>query len=78
VTTPRRRVLRGTAARAPAATTPVNSDAPQQVRAQRRRAELAQSRTALRRWLTRLKRATNTVVNLHQRIARLEAARAAD
>ena len=41
---------------------------------QRRRAELAKTRTALKRWLTRLKRATNTVTDLHSRIGRLETA----
>jgi hypothetical protein len=40
---------------------------------QRRRTELAKSRVALRRWLTRLKRATNTVTDLYQRITKLEA-----
>ena len=62
----RRRVLR------PALSPPLEDPRPI-ARAQRRRAELAKSRAALRRWLTRLKRATNSVVDLHHRIARLEA-----
>jgi hypothetical protein len=67
VTILRRRVLRPP-------TAPLAADPRQLARSQRRRAELAKSRAALRRWLTRLKRAANTVVDLHQRIARLEAA----
>ena len=39
----------------------------------RQRERLEKDRTALKRWLTRLKRAANTVTDLHQRIARLEA-----
>ena len=39
----------------------------------RRREELAKKRAALRRWLTRLKRAANTVTALHRRIGRMEA-----
>ncbi len=65
MTTPRRRVLRPPVIPA--------VDPRQTARAQRRRADLAKSRAALRRWLTRLKRATNTVADLHQRITRLEA-----
>ena len=71
MTTPRRRVLR------PTRTEPI-VDPRQVARLQRRRTELARSRTAFRRWLTRLKRATNTVTDLHQRITRLEAALASD
>jgi hypothetical protein len=67
MTIPRRRVLR------PRQLEPV-VDPRLAARAQRRRAQLAKDRTALRRWLTRLKRATNTVTDLHQRITRLEAA----
>lgn len=67
MTAPRRRVLR------PALAALV-TDPKQAVRLQRRRTELAKSRAALRRWLTRLKRATNTVTDLHHRITRLEAA----
>jgi hypothetical protein len=71
MTTPRRRVLRPT----PTEPTVV----PRRVaRLQRRHAELAKIRTAFRRWLTRLKRATNTVTDLHLRITRLEAALASD
>jgi hypothetical protein len=66
VTTPRRRVLR------PARTEPA-LDPRQYARIQRRQSELAKRRAALRRWLTRLKRATNTVTDLHQRIVKLEA-----
>jgi hypothetical protein len=71
VTAPRRRVLR------PTVTVPA-TDARQLARTQRRRAELAKSRAALRRWLTRLKRATNTVTDLHQRISRLESTLSAE
>jgi hypothetical protein len=71
MTTPRRRILRPVGAAA-------NTDLKQVARLQRRRTELAKSRVALRRWLTRLKRATNTVTDLHQRITRLEAALSAD
>jgi len=67
MTVPRRRVLRPRPAE-------LVADPRQVARAQRRRAQLAKDRTALRRWLTRLKRATNTVTELHQRISRLEAA----
>jgi len=67
MTAPGRRVLR------PAQAALV-TDPKQAVRLQRRRTELANSRAALRRWLTRLKRATNTVTDLQQRITRLEAA----
>jgi hypothetical protein len=70
MTMPRRRVLRPPPA-------PV-IDPKRAARLQRRQSELAKSRAALRRWLTRLKRATNTVTDLHQRITRLEAALAAD
>ena len=66
MTTPRRRVLR------PPSPVP-RPDPRQAARVQRRRAELAKSRVALRRWLTRLKRATNTVTDLYQRITKLEA-----
>ena len=44
----------------------------QQVRLQKKREQLAKDRVSLKRWLTRLKRATNTVASLHQRITRLE------
>ncbi|MCI0362135.1 MAG: hypothetical protein L0211_26940 [Planctomycetaceae bacterium] len=48
-------------------------------RSARQRERLEKDRKALKRWLTRLKRAANTVTDLHQRIARLEATiRAAD
>lgn len=40
----------------------------------RQRDRLEKDRAALKRWLTRLKRATNTVSELHQRISRLEIA----
>jgi hypothetical protein len=45
---------------------------------QRQRAELVKTRTAFKRWLSRLKRATNTVTELHARIGRLEVALATD
>lgn len=41
-------------------------------RQQRWQTQLTKDRAALKRWLTRLKRATNTVTQLHQRICRLE------
>ena len=63
----RRRVLRAT----PTEPVPGPRHA---ARIQRCRAQLTKDRTALRRWLTRLKRAANTVTDLHQRIARWEAA----
>ena len=62
----RRRVLRPPAAAV--------LDPRREVRMQRRREQLAKTRSALKRWLTRLKRATNTVTDLYQRIGRLEAA----
>jgi hypothetical protein len=37
------------------------------------RARLAKEKSSLKRWMTRLKRATNTVTALHQSISRLEA-----
>ncbi|QDU28681.1 hypothetical protein ETAA8_37840 [Anatilimnocola aggregata] len=40
----------------------------------RQREKLAKAKTSLKRWMTRLKRATNTVTALHQSITRLEAA----
>jgi hypothetical protein len=65
MTIPRRRLLRRQL-------TEPASNPRQQARAQGQRAELVKSRTALKRWLTRLKRATNTVATLHARIGRLE------
>ena len=67
MTTPRRRVLRR--AKQPQET---RADPRAEARLQRQRAQLAKDRVALKRWLTRLKRATNTVADLHQRISRLE------
>jgi hypothetical protein len=70
-TTPRRRVLRPPPA--------VPNVAPRvQARSQRRHMQLAKDRASLKRWLSRLKRAANTVSQLHARIARLESALAAD
>ncbi len=60
----RRRVLR------PAPITTV--DAPESRRKERQRQQLVADRLSLRRWMTRLKRAFNTVDRLHARIARLE------
>jgi len=60
----RRRVLRS----APEPTV----DATQSRRQDRQRQQLAADRQSLRRWMTRLKRAFNTVDRLHARIARLE------
>jgi len=65
MTTPRRRILR------PHREAPL-ADPRQQARLQRKREQLAKDRVSLKRWLTRLKRATNTVADLHQRITRLE------
>lgn len=42
------------------------------------RARLVKEKASLKRWLTRLKRATNTVTALHQLITRLEANIAGD
>jgi hypothetical protein len=65
VTTPRRRILRPHQVAHPA-------DPRQQARLQKKRERLARDRVSLKRWLTRLKRAANTVADLHQRITRLE------
>ena len=64
MTTPRRRILRPHQA-APA-------DPRQQARLQKKREQLAKDRVSLKRWLTRLKRAANTVADLHQLNTRLE------
>ena len=60
----RRRVLRPTPELA--------VDAAQSRRQDRQRQQLAADRQSLRRWMTRLKWAFNTVDRLHARIARLE------
>ena len=65
MTTLRRRILRPQREAAPV-------DPRQQARLQKKREQLAKDRVALKRWLTRLKRAANTVADLHQRITRLE------
>lgn len=65
MTTPRRRILRPHREAPPA-------DPRQQARLQKKREQLAKDRVSLKRWLTRLKRAANTVADLHQRITRLE------
>ena len=65
MTTPRRRILRPH----PSA---LSADTRQQARLQKKLERLAKDRVSLKRWLTRLKRATNTVAELHQRISRLE------
>lgn len=65
MTTPRRRILRPHQAAPP-------TDPRQQARLQKKREQLARDRVSLKRWLTRLKRAANTVADLHQRITRLE------
>jgi|GEM_PF-2578654 hypothetical protein len=67
MTTPRRRVLR----RAKQQQEP-RSDPRAEARLQKQRMQLAKDRVALKRWLTRLKRATNTVTELHQRISKQE------
>ena len=63
----RRRVLR------PAAAEPA-PDPRSAARRTRQRARLVKEKAALKRWMTRLKRATNTVTALHQSVLRLEAA----
>ncbi len=65
MTTLRRRILRPHREASPA-------DPRRQARLQKKREQLAKDRVSLKRWLTRLKRATNTVTDLHQRITRLE------
>jgi hypothetical protein len=67
MTTVRRRVLRPSPVQAVA-------DPRQAARNARQRQRLEKDRIALKRWLTRLKRATNSVADLYQRISRLEAA----
>jgi len=67
MSTIRRRVLR-------ASRPQTVNDARTAGRHQRQRERLLKDRAALKRWLTRLKRATNTVTDLHQRITRTEAA----
>jgi hypothetical protein len=47
-------------------------DAAQSRHQDRQRQQLSADRQSLRRWMTRLKRAFNTVDRLHARIARLE------
>ena len=69
MTAVRRRVLRPS--RKDAASAPREL-----VRLARQRERLVKSKASLKRWLTRLKRAANTVTDLHQRIARLESATA--
>jgi len=64
LTTPRRRIIR------PHQT--ALADPRQQARLHKKREQLAKSKVALKRWLTRLKRAANTVADLHQRITKLE------
>jgi hypothetical protein len=70
-TIPRRRVLR----LPPPETAPYRRA---NARFERRRVQLAKDRIALKRWLTRLRRAANSVIDLHARIARLETALASD
>ena len=65
MTTLRRRILRPRREPPPA-------DPPHQARLQKKREQLARNKSSLKRWLTRLKRAANTVSDLHQQIARLE------
>ena len=64
-TTPRRRVLR------PPSPEPI-PDPRQLARLERRRAQLSKDRASLKRWLTKLRRASNSVIDLHARIGRLE------
>jgi hypothetical protein len=65
MTTLRRRILRPRRESPPA-------DPRLQARLQKKREQLSKDRVSLKRWLTRLKRAANTVTDLHQRIAKLE------
>jgi hypothetical protein len=44
------------------------------VRRARQRAKLIKEKAALKRWMTKLKRATNTATALHQSVLSLEAA----
>ncbi len=63
----RRRVLR------PPAVEPA-ADPRMVARRARQRAKLVKDKAALKRWMSKLKRATNTVTALHQSVQRLEAA----
>ena len=63
----RRRVLRSVSTE-PAADPTISA------RLARLRTRLAKEKSSLKRWMTRLKRATNTVTVLHRSITRLEAA----
>lgn len=65
MTTVRRRILRPQR-------TAADEDPRRLARLARQREQLVKSRASLKRWLTRLKRAANTVADLHQRIGRLE------
>ncbi len=49
------------------------TDSRRATRAARQRERLTKDQAALKRWLSRLKRAANTVATLHRKIARLEA-----
>jgi hypothetical protein len=53
---------------------PASVSAREEARRQRRIADLVKARASLKRWLSRLKRATGTVTALYQRILRLEVA----
>jgi hypothetical protein len=64
---PRRRVLR------PGQVSTV-TDLRKATRYRRQRERLEKDRAALKRWMSRLKRASNTVTDLYQRIGRLESA----
>lgn len=65
MTAVRRRVLRPS----PAASV---VDPKHMAQVHRRRTQLTKSKAAMRRWLTKLKRATNTVTQLHRLVTRLE------
>jgi hypothetical protein len=71
VTSPRRRVLR------PAAIT-LEADPRRIAALEKRRAKLAQEREALKRWMSRLRRAFHAVEASQRRIRRLERSLAAD
>jgi hypothetical protein len=65
MSTPRRRIVRP----APQADATVQQ---RQRRAQRLRGRLVEDRTALARWMSRLKRSFHAVERLQQRVARLD------
>jgi hypothetical protein len=65
MTTPRRRIVRPSPP-------PANGRVQANQQIQKLRSRLEAERTALSRWMPRLKRSFNTVLKLHQRLVRLE------